>query len=239
MRFPGSRIFATAHGAGLHCAGLDLKRSRAASERARVSLGEFANVHQRLGPERPNSTRYQLLKPLLERFGDLALSGIRTADIEDYVADLKMPRLVNGRPGRRLAPCALCGTHAPIERKMRQNQSDSSTISRVGGNQYRWIKFEIIPIGMKPRIVKMMRYQPLAPARNDKPAETTIVSTPPFRLEEYGIRICAPHSSQLKLELRIRPNACLSPQAGHFRAVFRSSGFDRTRTQPSSAQNTG
>jgi site-specific recombinase XerD len=41
------------------------------------------------------------LKPLIERFGDRALSGIRTADIEDYVADLKKPRLVNGRPGRR------------------------------------------------------------------------------------------------------------------------------------------
>lgn len=131
-----------------------------------------------------------------------------------------------------MAPCALCGTHAPIERKMRQNLSDSSTISRVGGNQYRWITFVIIPIGTKRRIAKMMRCQPLAPARNDKPVETTIVSTPPFRLEEDGIRICAPHSSQLKLELLwIRPNACLSPQAGHFRAVFRSSGFGRTRTQ--------
>jgi len=141
-----------------------------------------------------------------------------------------MPRLVNGRPGRGLVPCALCGTHAPIERKMLQNQSDSSTISRVGGNQYRWIKVVIIAIGTKPRIVQMMRYQPLAPARNDKPAETTIVSTPLFLLEAYGIRICAPHSSQLKLELlRIRPSACLSPQAGHFRAVFRSSGIDCTR----------
>jgi integrase len=37
-------------------------------------------------------------------FGDRALSGIRTADIENCVADLKKPRLVNGRPGRRTAP---------------------------------------------------------------------------------------------------------------------------------------
>jgi integrase len=47
------------------------------------------------------------LKPLLERFGDRALGGIRTADIEDFVADLKKPRVVNGREGRQLTPASI------------------------------------------------------------------------------------------------------------------------------------
>jgi integrase len=41
------------------------------------------------------------LKPLIERFGDMALASIRTADIEDYIADLqKQPgtRRTRGRP---------------------------------------------------------------------------------------------------------------------------------------------
>lgn len=40
------------------------------------------------------------LKPLIERFGDRQLSEIKTADIEDFVADLKKPRVVNSINGR-------------------------------------------------------------------------------------------------------------------------------------------
>jgi integrase len=36
------------------------------------------------------------LKPLLERFGDRPITNIRAADVEDWQADLRKPRLVNG-----------------------------------------------------------------------------------------------------------------------------------------------
>ena len=47
------------------------------------------------------------LKPLLERFGDYSIGNIRTADIEDFIADLKKPRVVNGLEGRTLAPASI------------------------------------------------------------------------------------------------------------------------------------
>ena len=36
------------------------------------------------------------VKPLVERFGSMPLAAIRTADIEDWQADLRKPRLING-----------------------------------------------------------------------------------------------------------------------------------------------
>jgi integrase len=47
------------------------------------------------------------LRPLLEAFGDRPLSEIRTGDVEDFIADLKQPRIVNGRTARRLAPASV------------------------------------------------------------------------------------------------------------------------------------
>ncbi len=47
------------------------------------------------------------LKPLIERFGDRPISEIRTADIEDFVADLKKPRVVNSLDGRTLSPASI------------------------------------------------------------------------------------------------------------------------------------
>ena len=47
------------------------------------------------------------LKPLIERFGDRLLSEIKTADIEDFVADLKKPRVVNSIDGRTLSPASI------------------------------------------------------------------------------------------------------------------------------------
>ena len=47
------------------------------------------------------------LKPLIDRFGDRALVDIRTADIEDFIADLKEPRVVNRQPGRTLSPASI------------------------------------------------------------------------------------------------------------------------------------
>jgi hypothetical protein len=43
------------------------------------------------------------LRPLVDRFGDHALEAIKTADIEDFIADLKQPRMVNLQPNRTLA----------------------------------------------------------------------------------------------------------------------------------------
>ena len=47
------------------------------------------------------------LKPLIERFGDRPIAEIKTADIDDFVADLKRPRVVNGLEGRRLTPASI------------------------------------------------------------------------------------------------------------------------------------
>ena len=47
------------------------------------------------------------LKPLVDRFGDRALPDIKTADIEDFIADLKLPRVVNRQPNRTLSPASI------------------------------------------------------------------------------------------------------------------------------------
>ncbi len=46
--------------------------------------------------------------PFLARFGDRALTEIRTADIEDVIADLRKPRMIGRRPGLRpLTPATI------------------------------------------------------------------------------------------------------------------------------------
>ena len=48
------------------------------------------------------------LKPLIARFGDEPIAEIRTADIEDFIADLKKPRIVNRRKElRTLTPASI------------------------------------------------------------------------------------------------------------------------------------
>ncbi len=48
------------------------------------------------------------LKPLVERFGDQPLASIRTADIEDFIADLKkLPRSGGRTSGRPLSPASI------------------------------------------------------------------------------------------------------------------------------------
>ncbi len=47
------------------------------------------------------------LKPLLRAFGDRIVSEIRTADVEDFIADLKKPRTVNGLPDRTLSTASV------------------------------------------------------------------------------------------------------------------------------------
>ncbi len=46
--------------------------------------------------------------PFLTRFGDRALTDVRTADIEDVIADLRKPRVTGRRPGLRpLTPATI------------------------------------------------------------------------------------------------------------------------------------
>ena len=47
------------------------------------------------------------LKPLLERFGGIAIGDIRLAQIEDFIAELRKPRVVNHRSDRMLAPASI------------------------------------------------------------------------------------------------------------------------------------
>jgi integrase len=48
------------------------------------------------------------IKPFIERFGDWALGDIKTADIEDFIAELRKPRVIGRRPGlRTLTPGAV------------------------------------------------------------------------------------------------------------------------------------
>ena len=47
------------------------------------------------------------LRPLVDRFGDRALADIKTVDIEDFIADLKLPRIVNRQPDRILSPASI------------------------------------------------------------------------------------------------------------------------------------
>ena len=47
------------------------------------------------------------LKPLLAFFGPRRLTDIKTADIEDFVAELRKPRRVNGQPGKTLRPASV------------------------------------------------------------------------------------------------------------------------------------
>ncbi len=47
------------------------------------------------------------LKPLIAFFGHRRLMDIKTADIEDFIAELRKPRRVNGEPGRTLKPASV------------------------------------------------------------------------------------------------------------------------------------
>ena len=44
---------------------------------------------------------------MVDRFGDRALADVKTADIEDFIADLKLPRVVNRQPNRILSSASI------------------------------------------------------------------------------------------------------------------------------------
>ena len=76
-----------------------------------LTFGQFADVYtvrhvQAKGLAIAKTIDYRL-KPLIDRFGDRALADIKTADIEDFIADLKLPRVVSGQPGRTLSPASI------------------------------------------------------------------------------------------------------------------------------------
>ena len=47
------------------------------------------------------------LKPLIDQFGERPIAEIRTADVEDFIADLRKPRIVNRRPNRTLTNASI------------------------------------------------------------------------------------------------------------------------------------
>ena len=65
------------------------------------------------------------LKPLLERFDDRPIAEIRTADVEDFVADLKKPRVVNGLEGRKLTAASINRTIGSVPDGRTCNQRSS------------------------------------------------------------------------------------------------------------------
>ena len=76
-----------------------------------LTFREFADIYkqrhvQAKGLAIAKTIDYRL-KPLIDQFGDRALVDIKTADIEDFIADLKLPRLVNRQPNRTLSPASV------------------------------------------------------------------------------------------------------------------------------------
>jgi hypothetical protein len=66
---------------------------------------QFAEVYKERhvlakGLASANTIDYRL-KPLIEEFGDRPIGNIKTANIEDFIADLRKPRIVNRRPEPR------------------------------------------------------------------------------------------------------------------------------------------
>lgn len=76
-----------------------------------MTFGKFAEVYKQRHVLAKGlalfSTIDYRLKPLVERFRDQAIVEIKTADIDDFVADLKQRRVVNGVDGRRLTPASI------------------------------------------------------------------------------------------------------------------------------------
>jgi len=88
--------------------GLDLEPPR---EVMTLTFREFADIYKQRHVQAKRlaiaKTINYRLKPLIDRFGDRALVDIKTADIEDFIADLKEPRVVNRQPGRTLSPASI------------------------------------------------------------------------------------------------------------------------------------
>jgi integrase len=80
-------------------------------ELTRTTFREFADIYKQRhvlakGLAIGTTIDYRL-KPLIDRFGGRALPDVKTADIEDFIADLKLPRVVNRQPNRILSPASI------------------------------------------------------------------------------------------------------------------------------------
>jgi integrase len=76
-----------------------------------LTFNEFADIYKERHVQAKRlaiaETIDYRLKPLIDRFGDRVLAEIKTADIEDFIADLKKPRVVNRQPDRTLSPSSI------------------------------------------------------------------------------------------------------------------------------------
>jgi hypothetical protein len=76
-------------------------------EAAPLTFREFAAVYKQrhvIAKRLARADNFDYaLKPLVDYFGDRALAGIKTADVEDFIADLRQPRIT----GRRKQPRTL------------------------------------------------------------------------------------------------------------------------------------
>ncbi len=76
-----------------------------------LTFSEFADIYKERHVQAKQlaigETIDYRLKPLIDRFGDRVLAEIKTADIEDFIADLKKPRVVNRQPDRTLSTASI------------------------------------------------------------------------------------------------------------------------------------
>ena len=76
-----------------------------------MTFGKFAEVYKQRhvlakGLALSSTIDYRL-KPLIERFGNRPVAEIKTADIDDFVADLMRPRVMNDLEGGRPTPASI------------------------------------------------------------------------------------------------------------------------------------
>ena len=87
-------------------------RGRSPREVSPMTFREFTEIYKERHAVAKNLSLAQTIdwriRPILERFGDWALTEIKTADIEDFIADLRKPRIVGKRADeRRLTPASI------------------------------------------------------------------------------------------------------------------------------------
>ncbi len=89
----------------------DKRRLKQAPETPTLTLRQFAAVYKERhvfakGLAIGDTIDYRL-RPIVDHFGDRLLTEIKTADVEDFIADLRRPRVVNRRPNRTLSPASI------------------------------------------------------------------------------------------------------------------------------------
>ena len=76
-----------------------------------LTFREFAEIYKKRHVQAKQlATAHHIdyrLKSLVDRFGSWPLAKIKTADIEDFIADLMQPRMVSRQPNRTLAPASI------------------------------------------------------------------------------------------------------------------------------------